>query len=190
MKYRNRKNANRATSKVPLYTLEHLQRMGIMVKQKPVKKIKYVTCNPGYDILENLFVVRHYVCKTNKISFRILEMLLKLYPMNYFTYHDYFTLPKDFQLVSADYFLKVGFIIEVKEKGKDRTESIFKLTKKACKIVESFYKFLSGEVLIPENKKENHMARKDASEIDKLRFEFIKKMNKTEPSESKKELFE
>jgi hypothetical protein len=190
VKYRdNRKNANKATNKVPLYTLELLHEMGIFVKAKHEKKPKYVFCNQGYDLLENLFVVRHYVCKTKKISLRILEILLKLYPMNYFTYKDYYELPKHFQLVRADYLIKAGLMVEIKEKQKDRTESIFKLSTKACNTVKDFYKYLSGEKQIPEEKRHNYMTRKDATEIDKLRFEFIKKMNRTEPSESKKELY-
>jgi hypothetical protein len=190
MKYRdNRKNANKATNKVPLYTLKKLQEMGIHVHAKPMKKKKYVSCNQGYDFLENLFVVRHYVCKKNDISFRVLEMLLKLYPMNFFTYKDYYELPKHFQLVRADYLIKKGLMVEIKDKKSDRTDSIFKLSTKAGNMVRDFYKFLSGEKPIPEEPKYNHMAKKDASEIDKLRLEFIKKMNLTEPSDNKKQMF-
>ncbi|WGK93808.1 MULTISPECIES: hypothetical protein [Flavobacterium] len=109
--------------------------------------------------------------------------------MNYFTYHDYYELPKNFQLVRADYLIKRGFMQEIKEKHKDRPESIFKLTTIAGNIVKDFYRYLSGEKPIPEHPDKNHMAKKGASEIDKLRFEFIKKMNRTEPSDSKKELF-
>jgi hypothetical protein len=163
--------------------------MGIFVKPQYAKKPKYVFCNQGYDFLENFFIVRHYVCTKNKISLRVLEMLLKLYPMNYFTYHDYYELPKNFQLVRADFLIKKGLMVEIKEKHKDRPESIFKLTTSAGAIVRDFYKYLSGEKPIPEERNKNYMARKDASEIDKLRLEFIKKMNKTEPSDSKKELF-
>ncbi len=190
MKYwNNRKNANKATNKIPLYTLEMLHEMGIYVKPQYAKKPKYAFCNQGYDLLENFFVVRHYVCTKNKISLRTLEILLKLYPMNYFTYHDYYELPKNFQLVRADYLIKRGFMQEIKEKHKDRPESIFKLTTIAGNIVKDFYRYLSGEKPIPEHPDKNHMAKKGASEIDKLRFEFIKKMNRTEPSDSKKELF-
>jgi hypothetical protein len=116
VKWRNgRKNANRATNKVPLFTLELLQEMGIQVKAKQKEQKKYIYCNQGYDFLENFFVVRHYVCTKNKISLRVLEILLKLYPMNYFTYQDYYELPKNFQLVRADYLIKRGFMQEIKE---------------------------------------------------------------------------
>ena len=84
VKWRNgRKNANRATNKVPLFTLELLQEMGIHVRAKQQERKKYIYCNSGYDFLENFFVVRHYVCTKNKISLRVLEILLKLYPMCY-----------------------------------------------------------------------------------------------------------
>lgn len=190
MKWRTgRKNPNKATNKVPLLTLAELHAMGIHVRPKPEKKVKYYYCNQGYDILENLFVVRHYVCKKNNISFRVLEMLLKLYPMNFFTYKDYYELPKHFQLVRADYLIKKGLMVEIKDKKSDRTDSIFKLSTKAGNLVRDFYKYLSGEKPIPEEPRHNHMAQKSASEIDKLRFKFIQKMNKTEPSDSKKQLF-
>lgn len=190
VKWRNgRKNANRATNKVPLFTLELLQEMGIQVKAKQKEQKKYIYCNQGYDFLENFFVVRHYVCTKNKISLRVLEILLKLYPMNYFTYQDYYELPKNFQLVRADYLIKKGLMQEIKEKHKDRPESIFKLTTIAGNIVRDFYKYLSGEKQIPEARRHNYMANPKATEIDKLRYEFIKKMNRTEPSETKKQTF-
>ena len=190
VKWRNgRKNANRATNKVPLFTLELLQEMGIHVRAKQQEKKKYIYCNSGYDFLENFFVVRHYVCKKNKISLRVLEILLKLYPMSYFTYQDYYELPKNFQLVRADFLIKKGLMQEIKEKHKDRSESIFKLTTIAGNIVKDFYKYLSGEKQIPEERRHNYMASPKATEIDKLRYEFIKKMNRTEPSETKKQTF-
>lgn len=185
----NRKNANRSTNKIPLYTLELLQEMGIQVKEKQQEKKKYIYCNSGYDLLENLFIVRHYVCNKHKLTLRVLEILLKLYPMSYFTHQDYYELPKNFQLVRADYLIKRGFMQEIKEKNKNRTESIFKLSTKAGNIVKDFYKYLSGEKPIPEERRHNYMISPKATEIDKLRFEFIKKMNKTEPSETKKQLF-
>lgn len=190
VKWRNgRKNANRATNKVPLFTLELLHEMGIHVRAKQQEKKKYIYCNSGYDFLENFFVVRHYVCTKNKISLRVLEILLKLYPMSYFTYQDYYELPKNFQLVRADYLIKKGLMQEIKEKHKDRPESIFKLTTIAGNIVKDFYKYLSGEKQIPEERRHNYMASPKATEIDKLRYEFIKKMNRTEPSETKKQTF-
>ena len=190
VKWRNgRKNANRAPNPVPLFTLELLQVMGIHVIAKQQEKKKYIYCNSGYDFLENFFVVRHYVCTKNKISLRVLESLLKLYPMSYFTYQDYYELPKNFQLVRADYLIKKGLMQEIKEKHKDRPESIFKLTTIAGNIVKDFYKYLSGEKQIPEARRHNYMANPKATEIDKLRYEFIKKMNRTEPSETKKQTF-
>ena len=78
---------------------------------------------------------------------------------------------------------------EIKEKHKDRSESIFKLTTIAGNIVKDFYKYLSGEKQIPEARRHNYMANPKATEIDKLRYEFIKKMNRTEPSETKKQTF-
>ena len=45
------------------------------------------------------------------------------------------------------------------------------------------------EKQIPEARRHNYMANPKATEIDKLRYEFIKKMNRTEPSETKKQTF-
>jgi|JI9StandDraft_1071089.scaffolds.fasta_scaffold01710_16 hypothetical protein len=185
----NRKNANRTTNKVPLYTLELLREMGIHVKAQEKNKKKYIFCIQGYDFLENFFVVRHYVCEKNKISLRVLEMLLKLFPMNYFTYKDYYELPKNFQLIRPDYLINKGLMQEIKVNDQVRAESVFKLTTVAGNIVKDFYKYLSGEKKIPEERKYNHMADPKASTIDKLRYEFIKKMNRTEPSETKKQTF-
>ena len=188
--YTNRKNANKTTKKVPLMTLEMLQEMGYSVKEKLPSVRKYLWCHGGYDILENVFIVRHYVCQTEKMSFRVLEMLLKMYPMNYFNYQDFYTLPKNFQLVKADFFIKKGLLVEHKIKNKNRTESVFCLSAKARHIVENFYQYLSGEKKIPEQRRYNAMASPKATEIDKLRYSFIKKMNEKEPTEKMKKLYE
>lgn len=183
-----RKNANRTTSKIPSLTVEDLRAMGIRVRARIPEKIKYAWCNPGYDLLENMFIVRHYVCEKYDISFRSLELLLKLYTLNYFKQRDYYELPRNFQIIRIDFFIKNKFVVEFK-KGKTRMESIFKLSVKGKHCVEDFYEYLSGEKKIPELKSQNKMADKNASAIDKLRLDFIKKMNQTEPSDSKKKLF-
>lgn len=184
-----RKNANKTTAKVPPLTVADLRAMGIRVRARIPEKIKYAWCHPGYDMLENLFVVRYYICDKYELSFRTLEMLLKLYAMNYFKQRDYYELPKNFQLVRIDYFLKRKLVTEFK-KGRSKNDSIFKLSVKGKHCVEEFYECLSGERKIPEVKSKNKMADSSASKIDKLRLDFIKKMNQTEPSETKKRFYE
>lgn len=179
---------NSVLMKVPTGVKSKMREKGIYVRTISVKR-KYAVCNQGYDLLENMFVVRHYISEKYDVSLRVLELLLKLYPMNYFTYQDYYELPKNFQLIRAD-FLKKRKLIEEYKHGDTRVNSVFCLTIKARHCVEDFYKYLSGEKKIPEHTHRNSMAKKDATQIDKLRFKFIKKMNQEGPSESKKKLFE
>lgn len=179
---------NSVLIKVPTGVKSKMREKGIFVRTVRVK-IRYAVCNQGYDLLENMFVVRHYISDKYNVTLRVLELLLKLYPMNYFTYEDYYELPKNFQLVRADY-LKEKKLIEEYKHGTTRVNSVFCLTRKGKNCVEDFYKYLSGEKKIPETTDKNKMGKKNATQIDKLRFNFIKKMNQEGPSESKKKLFE
>lgn len=144
----------------------------------------------GYDFLENLLVVRHFVCKRYKISFELLEVFLYLYPKNFWTQDDYFIVPKQFTHNRMRYMLKKGHVV-IFMKAKTERETIYRLSPSSRRIVEHFYKYLSGEDKMPvDSLYYSPFVSEKISAVDKLRKNLIYKINLLEPSENKKRLFE
>lgn len=155
-------------------------------KKKYGKNPQFLARNEGYDMLENMLVVRRYVIKKYNISTHFLEILLYLYAKDYFTWRDYFEMPKYFTFNRLSKLEDMG-MARICSKAKTRKESLFCLTPKARLIVTNFYQYLLGEKKIPITG--NPLSHSEATAIDKMRFDLIKKINKTEPSENKKSYF-
>lgn len=160
----------------------------------PKKKIKYnkkkmLDIYHGYDILENLIVVRAFIYKQYGMPFRVVEMILYLFPKQYFTQEDFYQMPKPFTCNRIGLMLEQGHFA-IASKGRNKGEHIYMLSRKSKLMVQRFYKLLSGEEKIPVVSDRNVMARKDNSAIDKIRVNLIKKINALPVRESKKALFE
>jgi len=157
-------------------------------------KLKYskqqlLLCFEGYDILENMIVVRTYIQKKYKMNIHLLELLLYLFPKKYFSYYDYFEMPKSFTYNSIRKMIEDGYVSEV-SKGKTKRDSYFTLTTHARGIVVTFYKLLSGEMEMPRDYRMNPLALKTKSTaFDRMKFDIVKKLSAKEPSEAKKALF-
>lgn len=145
-------------------------------------KIKYskheFILQPGYDFLENLHFVRHYIMKRYDIRLEILEMLLYFYPKQCFTRTDFMAYPRFYNvrkpqyLVDKNYFNIVSAGITVGE-----PTNIYTLSPRSKRIVHKMYKLLSGETKIPIDKTNNPMALASSSELDKQRMEVIYKLS-------------
>lgn len=131
--------------------------------------------NIGYNKLQYLGIVRHYLQKRFKISYRELEMLLFLYPKLLFDNREFKEYPKSFTNRDIREPIKRGYI-EVFT-VKHEYHKVYQLTRRAKVIVTLFYKYISGELPIPEDPQTNPMFKKDANPMDKKRAEMIKKMN-------------
>lgn len=148
-------------------------------------KKRYIFCEDGYDILQNLLIVRHYVCKKNDIPFNLLELMLYLFPLNYFTHTDYGAIPKSFTFRTVATLLKQDVIV-IAVSGENRGKHLYALSSKSKGIVKMFYQMLSGEKKIPET---NTMFTKSDAAIDKRRVKFIPVLNRQEIPLTKKKLF-
>lgn len=101
----------------------------------------------GYDFLENMIYTMPYICRKYDFERKeFLLVLLNLYPKNIFSLRDFaqirfvrFGLRKIYLLENRDL---VRCIFDAKVEG----DRLFQLTLKGRKIVEEFYKLLSGEV--------------------------------------------
>lgn len=142
----------------------------------------------GYDFLENSIVIRQYVQNRYKININTLEMLLFLFPKNFFSHSDYKVMPKQFQYRKIDSMIELG-LISIVVPGKNRGYHIYSLSRQAKEIVKIYYEYLSGEKKIPEDPKINPWVRKTVIPIDKKKMDLIKILSKQEPSDTKKAMF-
>lgn len=157
-------------------------------KEKYTKK-KYLSLYKGYDFLQYLGVVRFYIQGKNKISNNMLEMLLYLYPINYFTQQDFMDIPKQFEVTRLKVLVdkelaKVAFVDE-----KDKSKKIYALSTKARNIVTDFYELLSGEKEFNMQYAANPFIGTKATAIDKKRNNLLKKFIDSPVPNHKKDLY-
>jgi len=163
-------------------------------KQSRAKKPKYTKIKElyvfqGYDLLENMIVVRQYVQKKHNIDLGLLEVLLYLNPKQYFTQADYADMPKQFKYQSIKNLIATGFVATLQH-GTDLGKNVYKVNRKGHEIVCEFYELLSGEKKFQENSNNPMSKKKNRSAFDKKRMDLIKKINLLPAPESKKGLYQ
>jgi len=168
---------------------------GITIKKKPkkprVRKKRYrqVVENANYDILEHFHIVRHYFHTVKKINLFQLELLLALYPKQYFTQRDYGFIVKQFTYNRIKKLMDLGYIV-LFSKDKNKMHGVYCLSVKAKHIVQDFYMCLSGEKKMSEDFTVNPFFGKNQSTTDRKKANIIKALNKITIPESKKALFD
>lgn len=160
------------------------------------KEIKYSKKNRllvfrGYDLLENMIVVRQYVQKKHKIDISLLEVLLYLAPKQYFTQLDYREMPKQFKYCLLKNLINTGFVGILSE-GKKSIDNLYKINRKGHEIVTEFYELLSGEKKMSETRYDMNpmLNKKKRTAFDKKKMDLIYKINQLPVPESKKGFFQ
>ena len=152
-------------------------------------KMQYIQIYKGYDMLENIFVVRTYIQKYYNIDFPTLELLLKLMGMKVFSRIDFSELPRSFSHARFKALQESGFI-NLLSNHRDEAQRLYTLNTKGKNIVMNFYKYLSGEEKIPEFYRQNPMANKRKQvAFDKKKMNLIEKLKDLEVPEHRKTLF-
>jgi len=187
-----------ASEMVSKNTLENLKikglklRWNMMGKSKTIKysKEKHLLVFKGYDLLENLIVVRQYIQKKNNIDLGLLEILLYLSSRQYFTQSDFTEMPKQLKYGSIKNLIATGFVGIIQEGG-NLGKHVYKVNRKGHEIVKNFYELLSGEKKICETQYENPLTRKRTrTPFDKKRMDLITKINQLPAPESKKGFYQ
>jgi len=155
-------------------------------RAKRPRKIEAIYMDDGCDLLENFHVIRMYVCKKYGINLKILEILCYFYPKGHFTWADYKELPKDYRYLKFDKMEELG-LLAISRNSKLRKDKLFTLSRKAKTIVVKMHSYLTGQDKVPEIA--NPLNKQGGTKQDKMRFDLIKKINKTEPSDNKKRYF-
>ncbi|QRE03498.1 hypothetical protein [Flavobacterium psychrophilum] len=138
-------------------------------------KKDYFVVYKGYDAFENFMLVRTYIQKKYDIPINTLEILLFLFPKQYFTQEDYGSISKQYTIRNIKSLLESG-LITISAKGAGYYTHLYTLSNKGKRIVFSFYEMLSGEIPIPIDKVRNKMAGPESNASDKKKMEMIKKL--------------
>lgn len=156
-------------------------------EEKYSKRV-YAEVYRGYDFLQHLGTVRHYIQNHYDISWRDIELLLALFPLKAFTLNDFHTIPRSFSNNRFNTALDRG-LIQILADHNTVVKRLFVLSTRSKHIVIRFYRMLSGEEKIPTDTKNNKMAKSDATKMDKYRLDYIERLNKLPVKEHFKKLF-
>jgi len=132
---------------------------------------------PKMDYLKFWRVIRYFIKAKYGLSQSDLDVILFLYTESYFDKAKF----KEFDRLLSwdvnrfDKLLKQGWIV-VFRKGSGRRKSLYELSYKGKRVVNSIYKKLSGEE-IPTTQSSNPMYAKNVSYSDKIYRQMIEEMN-------------
>jgi hypothetical protein len=158
------------------------------------KDIKYSKVNrlaffQGYDLLENLIVVRPYIQKKFNIDLGMLETLLYLSAKQFFTQADYAEMPKQFKYRSIKNLIKTGFV-GILQNGENLGKNVYKVNRVGHEIVRHFYEVLSGEKKMAEDYTNPLARKKTRTPFDKKKMDLIQKINQLPAPDSKKSFYQ
>lgn len=192
-------NKSKPTDKISKRTVKFLKENDYVVsynnagKSKDFKysKAKHLAIFKGYDLLENMIVVRQYVQKRYDIDLGLLEILLYLVPKQYFTQLDYREMPKQFRYCLLKNLIETGYV-SILQEGRNASYHLYKINRKGHEIVTCFYETLSGERTISENRYDLNplLKKKETSAFDKKRMDLISKINQLPAPEAKKGFYQ
>ncbi len=132
-----------------------------------------------YDCLKYWRVIRYFIKSKYNLSTAEIEMLLFLYSEDIFTKKKFEEFNKllSWDKNRFDKLVKEGWI-EIFKKRKVSTRSIFQLSFKSQRMIDSIYKKLSGEE-IPTQERGNPIFKKNVKYTDKVYKQMIIEMNKS-----------
>lgn len=158
-------------------------------RKKP-KNVLYF--NNGYDLLQYTIVVRPYIMKKYGIKKTIeLEVLLYLFPIQYFTLKDFKLLLTRNHNLGLTTLIDMGYIELCVEKHNNGAK-VYTLTEHSVKIVKEYYQYLSGEKVLNPDSYTNPFRGPEAKKVDRTREKVMLKLKKQAenwPSLFKKNLF-
>lgn len=158
-------------------------------RKKP-KNVLYF--NNGYDLLQYNIVVRPYIMKKYNIEKQIeLDVLLYLFPLQYFTMKDFRVLLTSYHNYGLKTMIEMGYV-ELCIERRNHGAKVYTLTEHAVKIVKDYYRYLSGEKTINPDSYTNPFKGPEARKIDKAREKVmlkLKRQSENFPSLFRKKLY-
>jgi len=140
----------------------------------------------GRDLMQYNIVVRPYILRKYRIEKDMeLDILLYLYPFQYFTINDFKVLPIFDYGYSLKYLKELGFIEIVVSHSNGGKANIYGLSDRAKKAVKEYYEYLAGEKTVNPNGTTNPFANKEAFKVDKIRQKLLNKLTRQTKTQKK-----
>ena len=140
-----------------------------------------------FACMQYMGVVRHYIQRKHNLMFRELELLLYLYPVQFWSKKDYSTFPHTFSTRTVKTLFKKGLCEPAFDNvGPISEKQTYRLSKYAKRIVAAFYDHLHLEKTIPEDAQNNPLFRADVAPIDQMKAKAICQLNQVIRGDNKK----
>jgi hypothetical protein len=142
-------------------------------KYNPAAKLSF---EHGCDLLQYSIVVKPYIYKKFNLKHPIeLDILLYLYPIQFFTRSDFALLPVAMYNYNFITLIDMGYL----EKCVDhriRKDVVWRLSDLSMKIVKEYYLYLSGEMKLAPNTPANPFRSKEKVKADTMRERIMMKL--------------
>ncbi|MEX0313423.1 MAG: hypothetical protein AB3N18_04535 [Allomuricauda sp.] len=161
------------------------------MKYSRKKKKILLAFKEGHDLLQYSIVVKPYIKKKFRIEKDVeLDIILYLYPIQFFTVKDYNYMPLREMGYTVPVMIDKNYLrVFIDPKG---SAKVLTLTEHAIKIVRAYYSYLSGEKTVSNNKFTNPFLNEEAGKIDKQRnrlMEKLKTQTNTQANKFRRDLF-
>lgn len=167
-----RKTTREVLQKLSRETAEALEYHNVQIEQYPKNGDKYGRraynyywhMIPGYDLMQNNIFVRPFIIKKYGIEHEvILDVLLYLFPIQYFRKSDFDILPTR-NHISFLALSNFGYIESAIHMTKG--PNVYRLTDRAVDIVRNYYQYLSGEKIFDPKLQGNPYENVDKTKHD------------------------
>lgn len=133
----------------------------------------------GCDLLEYSIVVKPFIYRRYNIkNYLELDVLLYLYPKQFFTIKDFNMLGLKQHNIYVKTMVELGYLEVCVKAVTGISSDVYTLTDHAIRIVEDYYKYLSGEKTIALNNYSNPFKGPERKKVDELRERVMLKLKK------------
>ena len=154
-------------------------------KEKKIQKLTFVA---GFDLMQYNIVIRPYIIQKYHLKNELeLDVLLYLYPINFFSRPDFKLMPTDNLGYSLKKLIEDGLIILLVRHKEGYAKNIYGLSDRAKAAVKSYYMFLSGERTLGDNSYTKPFYFQENTKINRERRELMLKLK--HKSQSRPSLF-
>lgn len=148
----------------------------------------------GRDLLQYNIVVRPYILRKYRIEKDVeLDVLLYLFPFQYFTSRDFKQLPIAHMSYNLKTLRDLNYIEIVVQHKIGNNGNVYGLTERAKKIVKEYYEYLSGEKTVNPKGYKNPFADKESFKVDEQRQKVLDKLThqtKTQKKQYRKHFYD
>ncbi len=156
-------------------TREHVRRSKVAIKVKRTpdsnqteyskrNEIVNMYFHMGYDLLQYNIAAKPYIMKKYSLKKEIeLDIILYLFPIQYFTHADFKLLPLNNTGYSFKKLREMNMIVEVIQGKKHYASKVYSVSEKHKKAVIEYYKILSGQKTPGKTDASNPFKSKDAA---------------------------